>query len=118
MPFKPGQSGNPAGRPISKEKYLLRDMCRGYVARSFDLLKEIAENTAAKESARVTAIKLMWEYGFGKPLQPVSIEEVPHGAVNFMSSTEILEQIQVLEQGASNQVVQKKPKNGKKGEKN
>jgi hypothetical protein len=114
MTFKKGQSGNPKGRVAVKEQTILRDMCRGYVKKSLVILKEIIENTALKESARVSAIKLVWEYAYGKPIQPIAIEEFPEGAVTFLSSSKILEKIQVLEKSAANDSITRGKKKAKK----
>lgn len=71
--FEPGQSGNPGGRPKSKQ---LRDLCRAYTAEGVEELRRLALN-ATGEMTRVKAWELILAYGHGRPMQAseVTIED-------------------------------------------
>lgn len=62
MPFQPGQSGNPAGRP--KELPDLKRQCRELLPEVITALKA-ALGTSAE---RVQAANTLLAYGFGKPV--------------------------------------------------
>ena len=53
--FKPGQSGNPGGRPKGLAK-TVRDLCGGSPLRLAQVLLEIAEDPKAHHRDRVAAI--------------------------------------------------------------
>lgn len=53
MPFKPGQSGNPSGRP--KVDPEVRTLCEKFTPDAIRTLAEIMQNKQAQASARVTA---------------------------------------------------------------
>lgn len=79
--WKPGQSGNPGGRPRVPDD--LKKSCRRLAARGMKVLEEIinsrdtfdenGKRTAigASASEKVAAIKVAMEYGYGKPVQPL-----------------------------------------------
>ncbi len=98
MKFQPGESGNPAGRPPDVAKQELREMCRGHVPRSFEIITQIMERYDEKDYTKsaVAAIKLLWEYGFGKPVQGIAFENGPTHGIAFMSSSAIEAQLQAL----------------------
>jgi len=70
MPFKPGQSGNPGGRPKRTEALAtaISEMDTAHRLR----LEYIAAHGEHKDS--VAAIKLLWAYAHGNPTQPVTGE--------------------------------------------
>jgi len=65
--FKPGQSGNPTGRP--KEDKTVRDLARAYTADAIETLVTIAKNSKASDSARVQASTALLDRAWGKPVQ-------------------------------------------------
>jgi hypothetical protein len=77
MPFKPGQSGNPGGRP--KYRLEFRERCRNFADKEgWAALEDIARTKNARD--RMKALEMIFAYGYGKPTQPISgdpAEEAP-----------------------------------------
>ncbi len=68
MRFEKGQSGNPGGRP--KGVVEVRELAQRLTGRSFEELARIAFNSP-DDRARLAAIGIILERGYGKPAQPV-----------------------------------------------
>lgn len=67
--WKPGQSGNPGGRPaVIKE---IRDLARAHTMTAFNTLLAVCENSEAPPAARVSAAAHILDRGFGKPQQSI-----------------------------------------------
>lgn len=66
MPFAPGQSGNPSGRP--KADVRLRDMARQHTEAAINALVEALSD----ERHRVAAATALLDRGYGKPIQAVT----------------------------------------------
>jgi hypothetical protein len=86
MPFKPGQSGNPGGRP--KEADGLAKYIRSKSKDCFefaDILMEMARN-GAEDKDKFNATKLLLEYGIGKPTEHVehTVDESLAGILGSM----------------------------------
>lgn len=71
--FKPGQSGNPKGRPRTGQslaEYIRR--CGGDNGRAYvDTLHALAVGAHDNPSIRLTALKTLLEHGYGKPKEQV-----------------------------------------------
>ena len=67
--FKPGQSGNPGGRPaVVKE---VQDLAREHTKEALSALVEILNDKAAPAAARVSAASAILDRGYGKPQQTI-----------------------------------------------
>lgn len=81
-PFRPGQSGNPSGRP--KALHELIELCRQHTPAVIKRLAEIVEK--GEERAAVAAAKELLDRGYGKAKQVV---EVSKQDVKTMSDEEL-----------------------------
>lgn len=59
-PWKPGESGNPGGRP--KGYTAFRKLCRSHTTKALDALVDALDT----EGERVAAAKVLLEFGWGK----------------------------------------------------
>lgn len=66
-PFKPGQSGNPAGRPRLPAE--VRDLARGYTEKCILKAAEFIDHEDANVSLK--ALTFLMDRAWGKPAQPV-----------------------------------------------
>jgi hypothetical protein len=69
MPFKPGKSGNPDGRPKLPPE--LKDTLRGLSPRAVEILTEIMENPESQPAARIRAAEIILNRAYGMPLQEI-----------------------------------------------
>jgi hypothetical protein len=65
--FKPGQSGNPSGRPKSDKT--IRDLAKIHTEDALKTLSEIVKNPKASDTARVQACNALLDRGWGKAPQ-------------------------------------------------
>ena len=72
-PWKPGQSGNPGGRPKMPPE--LKEKLREASAEAFDVMIEIARNKSAKPADRIRASEILVERYYGKSPQPICGDE-------------------------------------------
>jgi hypothetical protein len=68
--WKPGQSGNPGGRP--KVIAELKDLARAYTLEALDTLASVMRDKGAPPAARVAAVAHILDRGYGKPTQHIS----------------------------------------------
>ena len=73
MPFTPGISGNPSGRPkvTLADGRTLADLAREHTETAIAVLAEIAANKAESASARVSAATALLDRGWGRPKQAI-----------------------------------------------
>src|SRR5215216_3761380 len=69
--LKPGQSGNPGGRP--KQIKEIEELARQRSAEALDSLTPIAVDSEQPGSARVAAAIAILDRGYGKPAPPLLI---------------------------------------------
>ncbi len=78
MPFVKGQSGNPSGRPKRREVIdaMLAELKRKPFPESKSTNAQMLAATAVREALEgdVHWAKLLMEYVYGKPVQPVDVE--------------------------------------------
>ena len=65
--FKPGQSGNPLGRPKSDKT--IRDLARVHTKDALKTLSDIVKNPKASDTARVQAANALLDRGWGRAPQ-------------------------------------------------
>lgn len=68
--FKPGQSGNPGGRPKALKD--VQDLARKYTRRAVRALAETLRNTP-DDKARIAAAEALLNRAWGKPQQSVEL---------------------------------------------
>ena len=68
-PFKPGQSGNPGGRPKISDD--VREMLKAATPKAVRLLVSVMDDDGQKTALRMDAAKTIIERVYGKPLQPI-----------------------------------------------
>ena len=67
MPWEPGQSGNPGGRPKAVKN--VEEIARYYTADALHTLAQICVDEAQPAAARVTASVALLDRAWGKPKQ-------------------------------------------------
>ena len=81
MPFKPGQSGNPRGRP--KVDVHIRDLARKCSPEAIKTLESIMKDKDEAASARVSAACAILDRGYGKPDQHSTVDVLKHDATDW-----------------------------------
>jgi hypothetical protein len=70
--FKPGQSGNPSGKPKALADVI--EMARLHTPMAMLTLADIARSKSEPTAARVAASIALLERGWGKPVQPIDAD--------------------------------------------
>jgi len=71
--WKPGQSGNPSGRP--KMPVELKEMLKRIAPEMFQVVIDIAKDPKSKPSDRIKASEILIERVYGKAAQPICGDE-------------------------------------------
>lgn len=70
--FKPGQSGNPSGRPRIPEE--VKEAFRAASGDACRVLCDIVNDFSAKDSDRIRAAEVILDRAWGKPVQAVDVD--------------------------------------------
>ena len=84
--WKPGQSGNPGGRP--KEVAHVKELARTYTEEAIQTLAEVMRSEQAPFAARVKASETLLDRAWGKSEATVNVKDVRD--VRDLSRAEIL----------------------------
>jgi hypothetical protein len=76
--FLKGFSGNPHAWATRKMNTQLALLCRENVETNLSTLQSIINNNDVDPAVRVAAIKLSFEYGYGKPMQSLDMQNAEH----------------------------------------
>ena len=87
MKFKPGQSGNPGGRP--KVLGEVQTLARQYTTEAIEALVAIMRNKQAPPAAVALASNSILDRGYGRPAQTIAAS-VNRQAPDEMSDAELL----------------------------
>lgn len=87
MPFKPGQSGNPAGRP--KVVGDVQALARKHTSEAIQTLATIMRSAKAPPAARTAAASALLDRGYGRPAQAIEAT-LNRKSVQDMSDAELL----------------------------
>lgn len=80
-PFQPGKSGNPAGRP--KIPAEVKDIFRALTPECAKAVAACVRSTKAPWSARMQAVQIALDRGWGKATQPVELGGIGGGPVRL-----------------------------------
>jgi hypothetical protein len=86
--FKPGQSGNPNGRP--KVLADVQNAAREHSTEAIETLAQIMRNPKAPAAARIAAASALLDRGYGKPSQ--SIEATNNNVTYLISDQPLTEE--------------------------
>ena len=70
-PWKPGESGNPSGKPKSIRQ--VTDLARSRAEKALKVLEDVMNDDGATPASRVSAATILLERGYGKPSADVQL---------------------------------------------
>lgn len=85
--FKPGQSGNPGGRP--KVVGEIQKLAREHTTEAIETLLNVMRNGKAPPAARALAANSILDRGYGRPAQTIDAN-VNRGGHEEMSDAELM----------------------------
>jgi hypothetical protein len=71
--FKPGQSGNPSGRP--KGLLPIRTLCRRVTYELYEKALAMIRDDETPPAVKATLIATMWDRGWGRPTQSITMRQ-------------------------------------------
>ena len=93
--FKPGQSGNPSGRP--KRDKTIRDLAKIHTEDALKTLSEIVKNPKASDTARVQACNALLDRGWGKAPQYTENVNLGMSYVDYLDKLASEENVELKE---------------------
>jgi hypothetical protein len=80
-PFKPGETGNPNGRPKTNPE--IKEMFRAATPMAAAFLIKLANNQKAKIPERIKAAEIIIDHGIGKAVQEVNLNGEVKTVISF-----------------------------------
>lgn len=93
-PFKPGQSGNPGGRP--KIIGHIRDLARQYTELAINTLADTLTDKKAPYAAKIAAAQALLDRGWGKATAYVANEANPFDRLSDAEKQSLLDVLDAL----------------------
>lgn len=105
--WKPGQSGNPKGRPRSEHD--LPALCRQHTKEAIERLVQIMR--AEDDGRALMAVQQLLDRGWGKPITPI-VDETPTESLSLLhliAARRVAEALEHMAQTANNSAVPDSP---------